>query len=690
MGDKPMGRQIHEKDVEAELAALRKKYDLVRLVNPEECHTFQIGKDRSYHYGPNCYSVWRSTNRCRNCTSLRALKTGMELRKTEVKDGDLYYITSRPIEILRGDGTFFPCVIEMLHIEKGKGMKQDNHHAVLHKGVDKESFAEALRMSMQNLPVGVVWFNLDHECIYANSEAFRLFGVQDDLDKLGTILREWFQKGTLSSSDAATWIQKYSEKKDKLVFQICRYPLNDAKGQGIGTYFLISDCTQDQKNMDLEHFGTMHDGLMGIYNKYGFYRQARKNLEQYPDEKYLMVCSNFGDFKLLNGLYGMTKGNELLMRVGAMLRKRFGGDPRTAYGRIRADRFALMVPEEIFDPDAFQKAIETLMHSLREIRFDLQITIGICRIEDALTPISVLCDRAFLAASMLKGQESNGYVWYSDNMMSNRIRDRAILSRFEDAMKNDEVQIFLQAQVDAKTHRVLGAEALSRWIRGDGQIIPPSLFVPILEEHGKIWQLDYFVWREACRLLKSWQGTELADRYISVNISVKDMYYLDLYEIFTDLVEEFEIPPAKLELEITETVFMDKPKEAISLIRRLKEYGFAVAIDDFGSGYSSLSFLKDIQADILKIDMGFLRKTEHQERSRIILKSVVSLARELGMPTVVEGVENIQQVRDLTQMGCDIFQGFYFSQPIPVAEYLTRFGSGIAEADPAVSNSAGL
>lgn len=690
-GETPMNRQIHERDVEAELEALRKKYDLVRLVNPEECHTFQVGKDRSYHYGPNCYSVWRSTNRCRNCTSLRALKTGMELRKTEIKDGDLYYIISRPIEILCEDGAVFPCVIEMLRIEKGKGMTKDNHHAVLHEGIDAQSFAEALRTSMQNLPTGMIWFNLEHECIYANSEAFRLFGVQDDLEKLGKILREWFQQGTFSSSDAATWIQKYGGKPDAAVFQICRYPLNDAQGKDIGTYFLISDCTQDQKNMDLEHFGTMHDGLMGIYNKYGFYRQARKNLEQYPDEKYLMVCSNFGDFKLLNGLYGMTKGNELLMRVGAMLRKHYGGDTRTAYGRIRADRFAMMVPDKLFDPDAFLKEIENIVHGQREIRFDLQITIGICRIEDALTPISVLCDRAFLAASMLKGQESNGYVWYSENMMSNRIRDRAILSRFEDALKNDEVQIFLQAQVDAKTHRVLGAEALSRWLRGDGRIIPPNLFVPILEEHGKIWQLDYYVWREACRLLKSWQHTELADRYISVNISVKDMYYLDLYGIFTDLVEEYEIPPEKLELEITETVFMDKPKEAISLIRRLKEYGFVIAIDDFGSGYSSLSFLKDIQADILKIDMGFLHKTEHQERSRIILKSVIALASELGMPTVVEGVETEQQVRDLTAIGCDIFQGFYFSQPIPVAEYIERFQDGTADVSQAgKSLSAGI
>ena len=337
----------------------------------------------------------------------------------------------------------------------------------------------------------------------------------------------------------------------------------------------------------------------------------------------------------------------------------------------------MLIPEVIFDPDAYLKTVETIMHGLAAIHFDLQIAVGICRVEDNRTPISILCDRAFLAASVLKTQESNGYVWYSEHMMSEKIRDRAILSRFSDALSRGEVQIYLQAQVAADSRRVIGAEALSRWVCDDGRVIPPAMFIPILEEHGKIWQLDYHIWELACSLLKSWQGSEdFADYCISVNISVKDIYYLDLYEVFTHLVDEYKIDPAKLELEITETVFMDKPKEAILLIQRLKEFGFRIAIDDFGSGYSSLSFLKDIQADMLKIDMGFLRKTEHQERSRIILRSIVALARELGMPTVVEGVETSQQVHDLSKIGCDIFQGFYFSRPISVADFETRFRAG--------------
>lgn len=316
--------QFKENEVEKEVARLTKAYDIVRLVDPEECHAFTIGEDNSYVYGPSCYSVWRSTNRCRNCTSLRALKTGMELRKTEVKDGDLYFITSRPIEILRAADTTFSCVIEMIHIERGKGMKRDGHHAVLQDGFDKRAFAETLRMAMQNLPTGVIWFDTEQHCIYANSEAFRLFEVPDDLQELEAILTNWFQEDALRSPEAAVWLQQYERAGAPASFQICRYPLNDGAGAEVGMYFLISDCTQDQKNMDLEHFGTMHDNLTGIYNKYGFYRQARRVMEENPGIPYLMVCLNFGDFKLLNGLYGMTKGNELLMRVGSMLRRHYG------------------------------------------------------------------------------------------------------------------------------------------------------------------------------------------------------------------------------------------------------------------------------------------------------------------------------------------------------------------------------
>lgn len=654
------------------MAELSKRYDFVRMVNPEECHTFRMNEEGHMVYGPDCYSVWHSTNRCRDCTSLRALRTGVELHKTEVKDGDFYEVTSRPVEILRDDEMIYPCVIEMIRIRRGKGIKQDSYHAVLHEAYKPERFIELLQKAMQDFPYGMVWFDKEGRCLYANSEAFRLFRVADDLQKLAGILKKWIQQDMLSGCQAASWIQSYETGVENKAISISRYPLHDPSGGVVGNYFLLRDCTQAQKNIDLEHFGTLHDSLTGICNRYGFYRQARRCLESYPEETYCLVGLNFCDFKLINNFYGLTKGNELLSRIGKMLRRHYEGDDEAAYGRIQNDRFALLLPVRHFRPEEFLHDVEQIMQNLQPVNLMLQVTVGICRVEDADTPISILCDRAFLAAGSLEKQESSGFVWYQEDMLAEKLHDQTILARFAEAIQNQELQIFLQPQVDAKSGCVIGAEALSRWRKDDGSTIPPALFVPVLEQHGKIWQLDYWVWEQSCSLLRKWQGTPLEKCTLSVNISVKDMYYLDLYKVFTQLVQQYGINPSKLELEITETVFMDKPRDAMALIRRLQSYGFQVAIDDFGSGYSSLRLLKDIQADILKIDMDFLQKTAHHRRSRIILQAIVSLAQALSMPTVVEGVETKEQVEYLRGIGCTIFQGFYFSRPISVTDFEER------------------
>ena len=201
----------------------------------------------------------------------------------------------------------------------------------------------------------------------------------------------------------------------------------------------------------------------------------------------------------------------------------------------------------------------------------------------------------------------------------------------------------------------------------------PGVFIEPFERNGMIVKLDLHVWELACRQLREWKDRGFADRYISVNISSKDFFFVDIYKEFTTLVERFGISPGNIKLEITETAVMtDLPKQ-LALIRKLREAGFIVEMDDFGSGYSSLNMLKDIQLDVLKIDMDFLRQSENEERSRTILKTVVALSRELGVPVITEGVETKDHVDFLTRIGCDIFQGFFFARPMKVADYEKKY-----------------
>lgn len=199
------------------------------------------------------------------------------------------------------------------------------------------------------------------------------------------------------------------------------------------------------------------------------------------------------------------------------------------------------------------------------------------------------------------------------------------------------------------------------------------IFVPVLEHTGLIWKLDQFIWEEAVKKLQEWQSQFRTVKSISVNVSSKDFYYLDLYQVFTSLVEKYKVPPKYLKLEITETAFLEDTQKQLALIARLQEYGFDIEIDDFGSGFSSLNLLKDIKANILKIDMAFLGKTENVQRSWTILNSIMELAAQIGMETLTEGVETLEQMTQLKQIGCHMFQGYYFSKPIPVQEFESKF-----------------
>ena len=224
-----------------------------------------------------------------------------------------------------------------------------------------------------------------------------------------------------------------------------------------------------------------------------------------------------------------------------------------------------------------------------------------------------------------------------------------------------------------KDGTVIGAEALARWCLPDGTVMPPGDFIETLENAGLIQRLDMHIWELAVKQLRAWKGTGLEKLSISVNMSAKDFYSIDVYEVLTGLVDRYGVDSRMLRLEITETALLVDPEKSDAVVSKLRNRGFLVEIDDFGKGFSSLSLLKNIRADVLKIDMGFLREIRDDERSRIILRSVICLAEALGMDVITEGVETEQQLKALSEMGCSHFQGYYFSKPIPAEEFERKY-----------------
>ena len=208
-----------------------------------------------------------------------------------------------------------------------------------------------------------------------------------------------------------------------------------------------------------------------------------------------------------------------------------------------------------------------------------------------------------------------------------------------------------------------------RWIHPDRGIIAPASFVPLLERTGYIYKLDMYIWEQAAKRLAYWSSLGETDLSLSVNISVKDFYYIDLYETLVGIVEKYSVDPRRLKLEITESIFMNEKERQIEILNSLKEYGFLIEIDDFGSGYSSLNMLKEVPADILKMDMAFLSMDKNVKKGRKIVNTIITLAKALGMMVIIEGVETEEQVDYLIGTGADYLQGYYFDRPLPVRRF---------------------
>ncbi len=423
--------------------------------------------------------------------------------------------------------------------------------------------------------------------------------------------------------------------------------------------------TVNDRAAEIYESASLIDPLTGLLNWDGFHQGARKLLLEHADEPCLMIACDVVKFKLVNSLFGRQKGNDILIEIARLLRPYVTDE--ILVGRLQADQFALCMPKALFSEESLALRIDEIANILNEGAYRLRFQAGIYEITDTSLPIAVMYDRAVMA-NVTSREESVPIHWFTESMLEDLLYQQKITSGFEKNLAAGEYQIFIQPQVDVNG-KVIGGEALARWIKPDGEIIPPFKFIPVLEKGGLISRLDRYVWELAAKQLAKWKETEFKDLYISVNISALDFFYMDVYNTFIEIVEKYGIDRGKLKLEITETVVMNDVEKQILRVQDLRQAGFEVEIDDFGAGYSSLAMLKDIEADVLKIDMGFLRETEHADRSRRVLESIVRMAKRLSMETITEGVETREQVDMLNSMGCNHFQGFYFAKPMPVPEF---------------------
>ena len=420
-------------------------------------------------------------------------------------------------------------------------------------------------------------------------------------------------------------------------------------------------------------YQSIHDSLTKVLNSGSFYELARDMIVKNPGSSWVMITGNIMNFRLVNTLFGVLKGNEVLTKTASALQQ-IAETSSGICGRVGGDQFALLMPQHTYREEALLDTAQALSAAFNCGIYTYCIHFGVYRIEDASIPVSVMCGRANTALYTIRDSLRETVAYFDDAMLQKSLFEQEVISGFDEALRSGQFQMYLQP-LAGENGSVFGAEALVRWRKPDGTIIMPGAFIEILEQVGLIHELDRYVWECAVMLLSMWKGTEKQDMAISVNMSAKDFYSFDVYKELTDLIERYQVDSRLLRLEITETALLEDPEKSNDIISRLRNRGFLVEIDDFGKGYSSLSMLKDIRADVLKIDISLLREIESKERSRIILESVINMANSLGMEVITEGVETEEQLRTLSDMGCHHFQGYYFSRPVPASDFERTAGN---------------
>lgn len=526
-----------------------------------------------------------------------------------------------------------------------------------------------LTTSIKNMDDSVICFDVDGGCIYANSIATMFFGA-DNPDAAAEYYASWMNGRSLSEAEDSSWQETRLVNGSMRYYDVLFKRLCDAGGSFVGCFFMMHDKTVEVQKLAAERFRATHDRLTGIFNREHFYDVVEKTVRAAEPDTYYMICSDIRNFKMVNDVFGINVGDEVLIGIADTLKRL--AKPGSVFGRLAGDRFAICMPKKRFDEGQFTAELKRIGESSGTSSYRIYIHVGVYAIANPDVAASLMCDRALMAIKTIKSSLADMIAYYDDGIRAATIGEQKVTGEFSEAIQRGEFCFYLQPQVSVNGN-VLGGEALVRWIHPERGMISPAEFVGILERTGLICRLDMYIWELACQKLCEWRDRGLSQYHISVNISPKDFYFTDVYKTFTDLVDKYNINPRSLRLEITESAIINDFKKQLMLIQRLQEFGFLVEMDDFGSGYSSLNMLKDIPVNTLKIDMEFLRDTTHQERSRKILKMIISLARQLGMEVITEGVETAEQVDFLTEFGCDIFQGYYFARPMPVDEFEKKY-----------------
>ncbi len=439
----------------------------------------------------------------------------------------------------------------------------------------------------------------------------------------------------------------------------------------------INDVLKTKKNLYSEQIDylTSYDELTGIYNRKSFCTKTKELLQTNQNEKFVICQMDINRFKLINELFSHETGNHLLCYIADNLKDLLNDTSKTVYARMQMDVFAICMP---YEKEKVRKIMEQMELKLKayDISFEIIPSFGLYIVSDHEITVDLMCDRANLALKTIKGNYLTKFAYFDEKINNALMQEVEISQQMQDALNKKQFLVYLQPKCDLCTGKIVGAEALVRWQHPKKGLIAPNEFIMLFEQNGFIMKMDEFIWEEVCILLKKWQDSGKQMLPISVNVSRINLYNPAFCDILIQLVKKYQIPASMLEIELTESAYMNNYNQIFDVIKKLKAEGFSIHLDNFGSGYSSLNMLKEVPIDVLKVDIRTLVYHKLEGRGRIILEAITDMAEKLHLPIIMEGVENREEVEFLRKIGCMTAQGYYFARPMKVVEFEKRVHSG--------------
>ncbi len=515
------------------------------------------------------------------------------------------------------------------------------------------------------MPDAMFFFDVNDKCIWANAPGIELTGIDGtSFDDAPVKLAEMFGS-SYRRTDAWNSRRILGENDERKYYILDNHFVTDDCNRPAGSFLSVRDVTDEQLSLQREIYSATHDKLTGLYTREYLYKRIAEAIHTNADTEYNVIFVDVKNFKIVNDIFSSKFGDYALQCIAEWISRDLS--KKCMYGRLAGDTFGMLVPVEEFDHEQIEEDLTKFVVSDGSVEYHILIHLGVYRIPDRDLEVSVMFDRAHLALSTIKDEYKTHIAYYDDKIRDKVLWDQHITSQLSEAISTMQLRPYLQPIVDSGGG-IVGAEALARWVHPTDGFLSPGLFIPVFEKNGMIVEVDKHMWRCSCEILSRWEKTR-PELFISVNISPKDFYFMDVVEEISSLTTQYGVAPSRLRIEITETVMMNDSDDRVEILNRFRERGFIVEMDDFGSGYSSLNLLKDMPVDVLKIDMKFLGRSENGTKAQTILRNILNLSSDLGIASLTEGVETPEQYKMLAEMHCKLFQGYYFSKPVPVEDF---------------------